>query len=192
MASELIDSFDDYHGLLQRNLGTVRLMIFEGMSGSGKSTAIDYLCRRHRHFRNRRPRVFRISTSFRQAPLWQNELVVLDEVCLVKQLLLVQRLLRCGNTVLVASHLASHWFLPLRLCWPSQVFVMDRDEAKIGRYLRRKEVPFSTSSVRVYCRFFGANYVDVDFILERYPDVSFDEALGRFRKFCRLQLMPQS
>ena len=125
MASGLIDSFDDYHGLLQRNLATVRLMIFEGMSGSGKSTAIDYLCRRHRHFRNRQPRVFRISTSLRQVPLWQNELVVLDEVCLVKQLLLVQRLLRCGNTVLVASHLGSHWFLPLRLCWPSQVFVMD-------------------------------------------------------------------
>ncbi|MBI85107.1 MAG: hypothetical protein CMJ81_18080 [Planctomycetaceae bacterium] len=183
-------SFDDYHCLADADLQPVRLVICKGMSGSGKTTAIEYLCREHPHLRDRCPRVFRLLEARCLIPPLQNELVVLDDVRFLRQLLPLPRLLRAGNTVLVASHLSAACFLPLRLFWTSRVFVMDRDEGKIERYLTRQRVAFSPRSVRKYCQVFGANYLDVDFILERRPGASFDEALSHFLKSCRLELIP--
>ena len=190
MVHERAFSFDDYHGLAGIDLHGTRLVICQGMSGSGKTTAIEYLCREHRQLRNRSPRIFRLSGPVIQIPLLQNELVVLDDVRFLRQLVPLGRLLRAGNTVLVASHLSASYFLPLRLFWPSRVFVMDQDEGKIERYLAHKRVAFSHQAVEQYCHFFGANYLDVDFILERRPGVDFDEALAYFLKFCQLDLTP--
>ena len=67
---------------------------------------------------------------------------------------------------------------------------MDQDEEKIERYLGHKQVPFSREAVVQYCQLFGANYLDVDFILERRPGADFDEALAYFLKFCQLDLTP--
>jgi len=192
MATNLGISFDDYHGLADLDLQSVRLVICQGMSGSGKTTAIKYLCREHRHLRDRCPRVFRLVEARCLVPPLQNELVILDDVRFLRQLLPLRRLLRSGNTVLVASHLSAACFLPLRLFWPSRVFVMDRDEGKIERYLTRRRVAFSPPSVRKYCQLFGANYLDVDFILERHPGASFDQALAYFLKFCQLKLVPNT
>ncbi len=184
--------FDDYHGLSGIDLRSTRLVVCQGMSGSGKTTAIEYLCREHRHLRERCPRVFRLETADCPIPPLHNGLVVLDDVRFLRQLVPLGRLLRRGNTVLVASHLPVGCFLPFRLFWRSRVFVMDRELGKIERYLARKQVAFSRQAVRQYCRRFGANYVDVEFILERRPGASFDEALAYFLKFCQLDLNPHS
>jgi len=37
--------FDDYHHLAELDLRSLRLIICQGMSGCGKTTAIEYLCR---------------------------------------------------------------------------------------------------------------------------------------------------
>ena len=182
--------FDDYHRLGKIDLAAKRLLVFQGMSGSGKTSAIDYLCQYHELFRDRSAKTFRLVGSGIQLPALEEQLVVLDDVRFVRQLRPLGRLLRAGNTVLVASHLLPFYFMPWRLRWPSRVFVMDQDEAKIERYLARKEVGFSREAVLQYCRLFGANYLDVDFILERRPGNNFDEALAHFMKFCELDLSP--
>ena len=69
---------------------------------------------------------------------------------------------------------------------------MDRDPGQIERYLAQQQVAFGPMSVRKYCQVFGANYLDVDFILERHPGASFDQALAHFLKFCQLKLVPSS
>ena len=51
---------------------------------------------------------------------------------------------------------------------------------------------FSKSLWQPFRRRVGANYVDVEFILERRPGASFDEALAYFLKFCQLDLNPHS
>ncbi|MFP6620065.1 MAG: hypothetical protein VB877_12015 [Pirellulaceae bacterium] len=181
---------DDYHQLMGLDLTSTRLVVFQGMSGSGKTTAIDYLCKHHDQFRGRSVRTFRLAGPRCLLPPLREQLVVLDDVRFLRQLLPLGRLLRRGNTVLVASHLLPVYFMPWRLRWPSRVFVMDQDEAKIERYLARKEVGFSREAVLQYCRLFGANYLDVDFILERRPGNNFDEALAHFLKFCELDLTP--
>jgi hypothetical protein len=182
--------FDDYHRLGKTDLAATRLLVFQGMSGSGKTTAIDYLCQCHEQFRDRSAKTFRLVGPGIQLPALKEQLVVLDDVRFLRQLLPLGRLLRAGNTVLVASHLVPACFLPWRLRWPSRVFVMDHDEAKIERYLARKGVAFSRDAVRQYCHLFGANYLDLDFILERRTGCDFDEALGHFVKFCELDLSP--
>ena len=182
--------FDDYHRLLEVDLKSTRLVVLQGMSGSGKTTAIDYLCKHHEQFRGRAARTFRLAGPGCLLPPLKEQLVVLDDVRFLRQLLPLGRLLRSGNTVLVASHLHPACFMPWRLRWPSRVFVMDQDKAKIERYLAWKEVAFSREAVLQYCHLFGANYLDVDFILERRPGNSFDEALAHFLKFCELDLSP--
>jgi len=182
--------FDDYHRLGKLDLAPTRLLVFQGMSGSGKTTAIDYLCQHHRQFRDRSVKTFRLVGPRIQLPALEEQLVVLDDVRFVRQLRPLGRLLRAGNTVLIASHLRPIFFLPWRLRWESRVFVMDQDEAKIERYLARSKVVASRQAVRQYCRLFGANYLDVDFILERCPGSTFDEALAHFIKFCDLDLSP--
>ncbi len=182
--------FDDYYRLGKLDCAATRLLVFQGMSGSGKTTAIEYLCQHHDQFRDRSVKTFRLVGPRIQLPALEEQLVVLDDVRFVRQLRPLSRLLRAGNTVLIASHLHPFYFLPWRLRWESRVFVMDQDEAKIERYLVRREVVSSRQAVRQYCRLFGANYLDVDFILERYPGSTFDEALAHFTKFCDLDLSP--
>ena len=183
-------SFDDYHRLGKIDLAATRLLVFQGMSGGGKTTAIDYLCQYHELFRERSAKTFRLVGSGIQLPALEEQLVVLDDVRFVRQLRPLGRLLRAGNTVLIASHLHPFYFLPWRLRWESRVFVMDQDEAKIERYLAQRDVVASRQAVLQYCRLFGANYLDVDVILERCPGSTFDEALAHFLKFCELDLSP--
>ena len=182
--------FDDYHHLMSLDIVSTRLLVFQGMSGSGKTTAIDHLCEHHPHLADRPARTFRLTRPRYQLPVLEDELVILDDIRFLRQLLPLGRLLRTGNTVLVASHLAPIFFLPWRSFWPSRVFVMDQDTEKIERYLAHKQVPFSRPAVLQYCRLFGANYLDVEFILERQPEADFDKALAYFIKFCQLKLTP--
>ena len=182
--------FDDYHHLAKLDFQGMRLVIFEGMSGSGKTTAIEYLCREHPQFRDCHPRILRLARPHCRLHAIRDELVVLDDVRWLQQLLAVAQLLQSGNTVLVASHLSSRWFLPLACLWKSRWFVMDRDQAKIERYLTRRQVTFTQQAVVRYCQVFGANYADVDLILEHCPAQNFDAALGYFLKFCRRELSP--
>ena len=182
--------FDDYHHLMSLDIASTRLLVFQGMSGSGKTTAIDYLCEHHPDLADRPARTFRLTGPRYQLPALENELVILDDIRFLRQLLPLGRLLRKGNTVLVASHLAPTFFLPWRLFWPSRVFVMDQNTEKIERYLAHKQVSFSRPAVLQYCQLFGANYLDVEFILERQPEADFDKALAYFIKFCQLKLTP--
>ncbi|MFN2443024.1 MAG: hypothetical protein ABR517_10095 [Thermoanaerobaculia bacterium] len=178
--------FDDYLGLGRIDLHRFRLVVFIGRSGSGKSTAIDHLLATHPAFRGRESVVL-------QRPLFAPPdglpgVVALDDLLEVRELRVVAGLLRSGRTVLVASHLGPMWYQLLSLFVPAIVFRTDRDEAKVARYLRGKGIDASASATRAFVRRFGATYTDIDIILDRYPERSFDDALARFQRFCRLEL----
>lgn len=178
--------FDDACGLARVDFAGVRLIEFHGCSGSGKSTAIGYLCGHHPQFRDREP-----ATVAPHRPLpsvSRGSLVVVEEVHEVRHLAAVVALLRRGATVLAASHLHPAWFAPLGLRWRRMWFRLDRDWTKISRHLDRLGVEHSAEAVRAYCRRYGANYVDVGIILERSPGTSFDAALARFDRRCRMDV----
>ncbi|HMO83570.1 MAG TPA: hypothetical protein PKC18_01485 [Lacipirellulaceae bacterium] len=179
--------FDDHCRLADADFRGVRLVEFCGGSGAGKSTAIAYLCTQHPQFRDRP-----VTTVDPARPLpattAAGELVVVEELYRRRHLGAVVALLRRGATVLAASHLRPAWSAPLGLRWRRRSFTLDRDWTKIVRHLQRRGVPHSDAAVRAYCRRYGANYVDAEIILERCPEASFDAALARFERHCRLEL----
>lgn len=182
--------FDDFCGLARADFRGVRLVEFCGVSGSGKSTAIEFLCREHRDFRERQPIVVApASAPVGDAP--SGALVVVEEVRRPWDLRFVARLLRRGATVLTASHLRPAWSAPLGLRWRRRAYTLDRDWRKITRFLAAECIEHTPQAVRRYCRRYGANYIDAALILERRPGASFDDALAHFERYCRLELNPE-
>jgi energy-coupling factor transporter ATP-binding protein EcfA2 len=180
--------FDDYLGLDRMDLARFRLLVFTGRSGSGKSTAIEHLLRSHPSFRGRESALLR-RPSFAGPPRLPG-VVAVDDLLELRELRIVFDLLSSGRTILVASHLDAVWYRAASLFVPAIFFRTDADVAKIARYLERRGVAASPAATRAYVRRFGATYTDADIILERYPGRSFDDALGRFERYCGVELHP--
>ena len=164
------ESFHDYLGLCQLKAHRTRLIIFCGRSGSGKSTCMHWLERR-----------------------WQahRKLILIDEIIDESGLRRVRKAMTVPNaTVLVASHVppARHWSL---LLGPGRLLHrLDRYPKKIFRRLKQRGVAFEDSTVHAFLRRFGANYTDLDLLLERYPELNFDQAWALFNRECAVQLEP--
>ena len=154
--------FDDFLALGDRDFSSQDLVIFHGRSGSGKSTAIEFLQRTNPHVRYQ----------------------VVDEITTFRDLRKILRIR--GGPALIATHVHPVW---LRLFKPfarTVTFRTDRDSGKLHRYFNERRVKASAEAVALYIREFGATYTDAELILERYPSASFDTSYARFRKFCRL------
>ncbi len=175
--------FDDFLGLNNESFERTRLIVFTGISGSGKSTALKFLCDQHPAFSGGSMHwIWTLGKSWDPTRVSGKRLVVVDEVNHPRQLPAVARLLKRNQTVAVASHLRPSWFLPLSLRWRTIHFRTDRDRSKISRYLSRLGVSHSAGAVTEFCRLYGSNYVDLDCILERHPGSSLDQALHLARK----------
>ena len=182
-------SFDDYLDLRSADISGRRLVVFAGRSGSGKSTAIEWLLAEHPHLRGRRS-VLVQGPPFRDLPPAGTDVAVVEELSRPRDLVIVMRLLRRARTILVASHLSPLWFRLLHPAVRVSLHRTDRDHGKVARYLERRGIPASDDAVRRFVRLFGATYTDVDLVLERHPSGDFDAALARFTKFCTLRLGP--
>ena len=160
-------AFHDYLGLGGGALPDRGALVFQGRSGSGKSTYIRWLLERH-------------------SDLPPGELSVVDEVLRLRDLVRVARRMRRSRLTLVASHLPPVIHAVLRPLGPVLVFRLDRRPEKIRRWLRARGVVFGEGALGAFCDLFGANYTDAAIVLERYPGLTFDEAFRRFRRECRV------
>lgn len=182
------EPFDDFLGLASRDFSSSRLIVFGGRSGSGKTTAIQFLLAHHADFEGR-------SSVWIEGPPFprvaaEADVIVADEITAPRHLLVLSSFLRRCATLIVASHLSNGWFHLFRPIISSRIFSTDRDAAKIGRHLARRGVAASQAALDAYVRTFGATYTDAEVILERYPSDSFDASLARFLARCRLELSP--
>lgn len=184
------DAFDDFLGLRSCAFDGVRLLVFAGVSGSGKSTAMRFLQREHPQFRGMPSTVLGPSTAL-NAPRDTRRLVLVEEVRQPGDLRAIGWLLRSRHTVAVASHLPLAWYTPFRLAWRCRFFHTDRDTAKIARYLTRRRIGFTEAAVADYCRRYRASYLDAEHILERFPLDDFDRAYSAFQRMCRMERVPQ-
>jgi RNase adaptor protein for sRNA GlmZ degradation len=154
--------FDDFLALGDRDFATHDLVIFHGRSGSGKSTAIQFLQRRNPHVPYQ----------------------IVDEITTFRDL---GKILRThGGPLLIATHVHPLWLRVLKPLARAVIFRTDRDSGKLHRYFNERSVRASAEAVALYVREFGATYTDAELILERYPSASFDQSYARFRKFCRM------
>jgi hypothetical protein len=181
-------SFDDFLGLAGCDFSRDRLIVFHGVSGSGKSTAIEALTTTHSGFRGRE--LLRLDGPPFPRQIGHSAVIVIDELIVPQDLTIVWLAIRRAGTLIVASHLHPMAFVPFRLFGPISFFATDRDEAKIARALNQRGCESSSEAVRRFVHHFGASYTDLDLILERYPGGTFDQALARFERFCTLKHTP--
>jgi hypothetical protein len=183
------DEHVDFLGLAGRSFRGVRLVVFGGMSGSGKSTAIDFLRRRHPDFAGQDwVTVARDGRGLR-FPDCRGRTVAVDEVVSPKELWGVARLVR-HNRVLVATHLPLACYVGFAVCCRTRTFRTDRDAGKVAVVLERRGITVPADTLRQYQRTFGANFVDAHHILERWPGESFDRSYRAFCRWCHIRRTP--
>lgn len=164
--------FDDAMGLLQRDLRQRRMVVFCGASGSGKSSAIQFLLEQHPHC---------AATA---------EWFVVEELRHYRDLWPVLRALRHGQRLLIASHLPHRLHRLLALLVSTELIELDQQPHKIERWLQHRGIHHSPAAVSRFCQTFGANYHDAKLILAHYPTADFDQALGQFLRYCQLRHEP--
>ena len=165
------DRFDDYLGLARRPLGRCRGVTFHGRSGSGKSSALAFVRERNPAFAGARG----------------EEVAVFDDLGSPRSLPEIARALAAGRRVLAACHFHPRWLLPLRARWRLASFALDPLPGKLERALDERGVRYTREAVAAFCRRFGANYTDLAIVLEYAPAASFDAALARFLRECRVE-----
>lgn len=178
-------TYGDFLGLADRRFSDTRLIVFTGVSGSGKSTAIEFLLEDHADFVgcdyvrvDSRPLEFRDT----YATAW----IVIDEIIEWHHLWDAHRLLRCGHRLIVANHLPSLALKCLFAPWRGVYLCTDDDPTKIRNYLERLGVVASDEAVERFCRTYRASFTDVDIILEHFSGTDFDTSLRRFERFCTI------
>ena len=176
--------------ILQEQFTNIRLVLFSGVSGSGKTTCMQELLREHGDYKDQ-PR-----TEISGCPVeWPDKklstkLVVIDELVYLRDFRQLLRLLRYGHNIIAASHLSAVYLLLLQCFWKTRIFHTDRDPNTICRYLEQQGVACSETAVRDFCNVFGASYVDARIVLEQYPGCCFDQAWSRFKRTSTITRVP--
>jgi hypothetical protein len=165
--------FDDYLGLADRPLGRFDAVTFHGKSGSGKSSALAFVRARHPALGSGR------------------EVAVLDDLVSARSVAQLARALAGGRRVLAACHFRPRWLLPLKARWRIAAFDLDPLPEKVERWLAARGIGHTPAAVAAFCRRFGANYTDLALVLEYAPGESFDAALARFLRECRVEHTPR-
>lgn len=185
----MFDGHDDFLRLQSRSFVGVGLVVFTGTSGSGKSTALEFLRRRHPDFAGRNWVTVNRGRCGLRFPRCRGCVVAIDEVVALQELWPLAGLLR-HNQVLVAAHLPRICFTLFAGTCRMRLFRTDLDRGKIARSLARRGIGFSEAAVDDYCRVYGANYLDLEHILERWPAADFDRSYAAFRRLCRVRRTP--
>jgi hypothetical protein len=161
--------FIDALGLGERDFANTRVLVLCGESGSGKSSAIRFLMLNHRHYRD------------------DTCVQVIEELRSWRDLGVFLRALMHRDRLLVASHLPVWLHRGLGVLARTRIIALDCHPQKISHWLTAHDIGFSDAAVAEFCRRFGANYTDARLVLQHADATSFDQALGRFLRQCRLQ-----
>jgi hypothetical protein len=184
-----MNEIDDFLGLRRIDFSMTRMVLFHGISGSGKSTAIRFLAEHHTDFEDVSFDTLS-GPPFRSGPPRPRRPLIIDEILRPRDLVdLMPSMMRAGK-ILVATHVSPLWLLPLRIRGRQRVFRTDAPSEKLARHLQRNGIAASETALARYETIFGATYTDLDVILERCPSPTLDESLRRFERFCRIECTP--
>jgi hypothetical protein len=172
------EPLDDYLGLLQQPLDRLRLLVFHGASGSGKSSQIAMLLARHPELAGR--------PVSHATPLdridGRHDVLVLDELKGLRDCACLGPALRRSRLLLVASHVHPTLLWPWRLGRAQRCFRIDPLGHKLARAMQRRGVRYSERALTAFVARYGANYTDLDIVLEQTGVNDLDQALALFAR----------
>ena len=171
--------FDDFLGLKETNFANTKLLVFTGISGSGKSSYLKFLAQAHPDFKNlSQVWIWTMHQSFQVKPTQKKELFLIDEINSPLQLLSLIRIKKSTAQWVFASHIHRLWF---RLLTQEKIkfYHTDHSSKKLETWMHRWGVSYSKESLLAFQKKYGANYVDLQCILERSPKKDLDYALNK-------------
>ena len=176
----------------KESFNDVQLIVFSGVSGSGKTTTLQQLVSCHQNYQHE-PRTDITGSPIDWTRIYSStQLVVIDELVSLSDYWHLIYLLHHGHDVIAASHLPNIYLGLLALIWKIRVICVDQDYRKISRYLKQEQIHHSDAAVQDFCNILGASYIDTKIILEHYPSCSFDEAWSRFKRTSHIKREPVS
>ena len=179
-----IPQFDDFLGLGRQSFEQTALLIFHGVSGSGKSSNLKFLAYHHPFFRDKTVHwIWTKHKRFNIQSVQSYKLVVVDEIVSPIQLPAVYSLLKTNQTVAIASHISPMWFKLFFRHNRTISYQTDASTKKLSNYLKTRGIPHSTKVLRQFANQYGSNYVDLQCMLEAYPCKNFDDAFRYNQKF---------
>ncbi len=189
-----MNSYINYIDLQTIKFDQFDLIVFYGCSGSGKSTQIQQLLKTQFSLEQ--------VTTINAAPVpWErllqsknkfSSLIYIDEIQQRRELSYLRLLLTKKHKLFIASHVRPAWFFYLRMQYKTCIINLDHYHSKIAMRLQQLGLTFSQTAVTHYIRSYGASFTEIDIILERYPETSFDQALVQFQKLNSITLSPRS
>ena len=164
--------FHDAHRLCELNYNESKWVVFCGLSGSGKSTSIQWLQDRYSDI----------------------DFLVIDEIRTVSELL--KLVFFSGNrkkqNVLIASHVPTFFHRLIRpLFYPQVIVKTDSDQGQIEKWLTDRGIHFSPETVKIFKRRYGINYLDLGLVMKEFPGINFDDSWHRFEKQCKVKRTPE-
>lgn len=173
--------FDDFLGLLGRDLSGVRFLILEGVSGSGKSTTLRHLLKAHQAYQGADVYVVEgMPLVADPAGPRPDQLVLFDEIRGWRDLGWALSLARRARGMLIASHLPRLAHAPFHWMGRTLFLKTDTGTAKLATELSRRGITASPRALDAYFARYGGSYTEMEIILEAYPGDDFDRSLGRF------------
>jgi hypothetical protein len=180
-----LPAYIDFLGLLDRSFENSRWIAFCGRSGSGKSTAIQFLLECHSRWHGVVPfRIHPYVTGWEEP--CEGEWVVVDEVRALRDIPRLFSLIRSGRRVLIASHIPSLLMAILSIQAPGAIFSTDRGGEKLALHLERRGIAFTEESLANYLSRYGSTFTDLEIILERTGKRDLSSALRRFHGLNRI------
>jgi len=186
----MIHQFDDSLGVMDQDLSRVKLLLFHGCSGSGKSSYLTRL-QEHQSFKNHDHHWFYSDPQkFTPKPTNQDgvrKMALVDEVTKLSELTKVAKLTRRFDVVAVATHVHPMWFTLLRLRGPVRTWSTNGHPEKIVRYLKRLGHQVRESDVLAMCEEYGASYAVADIVREHHPSEDFGRSWAHFKSFATIK-----
>jgi len=181
MSSRL--KFDDYLGLSKQGLKDYQLIVFTGISGSGKTSYMEWLRQSHMDLSGQVSRWINIEQQG-WPPEFDVPYLFIDEICRLTDLYQLNRLLRNGCKVVVANHIAPSLLKAVSSGAKAIYFRTDTQDIKLINFLRQSGIDFTESSLQQYCARYGLSYSPAQIMLEHTKTRDLGHAMDMFDRNC--------
>ena len=179
--------YDDFMSLSGLDLMDSRLLVFTGISGSGKSAAIQHLLERFPEIERQGYETI-IGDKLEWKPRYEARWLIVDEVIDLFEAWRIRQLLKQGHRLIVASHLSVSILKIICLGYAGLYLCTDGESTKLAHYLDNKGIVYDTNSMNRFISRFGQSYNTLDVVLSYSQSTTLSRAMEYFDRQCRLSL----